>query len=238
VALLTKLKFPLTAPATVGANCTVTGSDWFGLKDSPGEMPLTVKPAPEIFEEVMVTLALPVFVKVAGKLLVLPTFTLPKLKLETLNVNSSVPATPVPLRPITYGELGASLDSEIEPVTAPAPVGVKTALNVALLPAGIVKGALRPLIWNPVPVTVPCEITRFAVPPFVTVIVWELLFPTVTLPNGAFEGIAAICGCVPVPLNAIVNGEFGALLATETLPLALPTEAGENCAVKLMLCPG
>jgi hypothetical protein len=172
----------------------VTGNDWFGLKDSPGEMPLTVKPAPEIFEEVMVTLALPVFVKVAGKLLVLPTFTLPKLKLETLNVNSSVPATPVPLRPITYGEFGASLDSEIEPVTAPAPVGVKTALNVALLPAGIVKGALRPLIWNPLPVTVPCEITRFAVPPFVTVIVCELLFPTVTLPKGAFDGIAVICG--------------------------------------------
>jgi hypothetical protein len=192
--LLTKLRFPLTAPATVGANCTVTGSDWFGLKDSPGEMPLTVKPAPEIFVEVMVTFALPVFVKVAGKLLVLPTFTLPKLKLETLNVKSSVPATPVPLRPIIYGEFGASLDSEIEPVTAPAPVGVKTALNVALLPAGIVRGALRPVMWNPLPVTVPCEITRFAVPPFDTVIVCELLFPTVTLPNGAFEGIAAICG--------------------------------------------
>jgi len=41
-----------------------------------------------------------------------------------------------------------------------------------------------------------------------------------------------------VPLNAIVNGEFGALLAIETLPLALPTDVGENCAVKLMLCPG
>ena len=41
-----------------------------------------------------------------------------------------------------------------------------------------------------------------------------------------------------MPLNAIVNGEFGALLATETLPLVLPTEVGENCAVKRMLCPG
>ena len=66
----------------------MTGSDWLGFKDSPGEMPLTVKPVPEIFEADMVTLALPVLVKVAGKLLVLPTFTLPKLRLETLNVNS------------------------------------------------------------------------------------------------------------------------------------------------------
>ena len=79
-------------------------------------------------------------------------------------------------------------------MTVPATVGVKTALKVALLPAGIVNGALRPLIWNPLPVTAPCEITSFAVPPFVTVIVCELLFPTVTLPKGAFEGIAAICG--------------------------------------------
>jgi hypothetical protein len=41
-----------------------------------------------------------------------------------------------------------------------------------------------------------------------------------------------------VPLNEIVSGEFGALLATETFPLALPAEVGENCAVKLTLCPG
>jgi hypothetical protein len=36
----------------------------------------------------------------------------------------------------------------------------------------------------------------------------------------------------------MVIGEFGALLEIEMLPLALPTVVGENCAVKLMLCPG
>ena len=43
---------------------------------------------------------------------------------------------------------------------------------------------------------------------------------------------------MPTPASAIVIGEFGALLEIEILPLALPTDVGENCAVKLMLCPG
>jgi hypothetical protein len=42
-------------------------------------------------------------------------------------------------------------------------------------------------------------------------------------------------GTVPEPVSAIVIGEFGVLLATEMLPVAFPTEVGENCAVKLKL---
>jgi hypothetical protein len=41
----------------------------------------------------------------------------------------------------------------------------------------------------------------------------------------------------PVPLRAIVAGEFGALLTTVTLPLAAPADAGENCTLKLPDCP-
>ena len=36
----------------------------------------------------------------------------------------------------------------------------------------------------------------------------------------------------------MLNGEPGALLVIEMLPLALPTEAGANCAVKETLAPG
>ena len=42
VALLIKLTFPLTAPAAVGANWTVTGMDWPAFKVSPELTPLTV----------------------------------------------------------------------------------------------------------------------------------------------------------------------------------------------------
>jgi hypothetical protein len=35
-----------------------------------------------------------------------------------------------------------------------------------------------------------------------------------------------------------MSGEFGALLVTEMLPVALPAVEGENCAVNVVLWPG
>ena len=167
--------------------------DWPAVKVSPEPTPLTVKPAREIFTPDIVTLEFPVFVKAALKSPLLPTFTLPKLRLDVLNVSTCVPATPVPLNPIANGELGALLVSEIEPVTLPPALGVKTALNVVFEPVGIVSGVFRPVILNPVPVTAAREITRLAVPLFVRLIVCELLFPVETFPKAAAPGIAAIC---------------------------------------------
>jgi hypothetical protein len=211
--------------------------DWPAAKVSPELTPLTVKTAPVTFTADIVTLEFPVFVKEELKSVLLPTFTLPKLRLEVLKVNSCVPASPDPLNAMVNGELGALLVSEIEPVTAPVAPGAKTALNVVFEPAGIVIGALRPVILNPVPVTVACEITRLAVPLFVKLIVCELLVPVETFPKPAVLGIALICAWLPLPLNATANGELGALLATEMLPVALPDVVGVNCAVKDVLCP-
>ncbi len=67
--------------------------------------------------------------------------------------------------------------------------------------------------------------------------VCELLVPVATLPNAALVGVAANCGCVPVPLKAIVVGEFGALLTIEMLPLALPADVGANLALNVVLRP-
>jgi hypothetical protein len=53
--------------------------------------------------------------------------------------------------------------------------------------------------------------------------------------DSATEGGAV---ATPVPESAIESGEFVALLATETLPVALPAEAGLNVAVKVAVCPG
>jgi hypothetical protein len=211
--------------------------DWPALKVSPELTPLTVKPAPEMLAAEIVTLEFPVFVRAALKSLLLPTFTLPKLRFDVLNVSKCVPAAPVPLNAIVNGELGALLVSEIEPVTAPATVGVKTALNVLFEPVGIVSGVLRPVIVKPAPLTVAPDITRLAVPLFVSSIVCELLVPVETLPKPAVPGTALICAWLPVPLNVIVNGELGALLPTEMLPDALPAVVGANCAVKVVLCP-
>lgn len=59
-----------------------------------------MKPAPVVFAEEIVTLELPVFVKVAGRPVLLPTLTFPKLRLDTLKLNSWASATPVPLKAI------------------------------------------------------------------------------------------------------------------------------------------
>src|ERR1700693_3794566 len=95
-----------------------------------------------------------------------------------------------------------------------------------------------PLIVNPAPLTVAWETVTAAVPEFDKLIEAVALPPTTTPLKLTAVGDAANPGCVPSPASAIVIGEFDALLEIEILPLALPTAVGENCAVKLMLCPG
>ena len=162
---------PVTAPAVVGANCTVTVADWLGVRISPEVTPLALNPAPVTVTVEMVTLALPLLVSATLSELLLPSLTLPKLKLEVLKPNTLVEAMPVPLSAIDRGELGALLTSEIEPVTAPAAVGAKIALKVVFVPATMVSGALMPEILNPVPVTLTEEMVKLAEPPLDTVMV-------------------------------------------------------------------
>jgi len=179
----------------------------------------------------------PLFVTVEVIDPVLPTFTLPKFNVELLNPRRRVVATPVPLRESVRGEFGALLTSEIVPVTLPAAFGAKTALNVVDWPAAMVTGAAIPEVLKPAPATVTEEIVTVAVPPFLSVTVWELFVPVVTLPNAALVGVAVSCACVPVPFKLIVVGEFGALLAIEMLPLALPAAVGANFALNVVLNP-
>ena len=222
---------PATAPVVVGANCTVRVADWFGVNISPAVTPLVLKPAPVTVTPEMVTFALPLLVTATLSELLLPSFTLPKLKLEVLNPSTLLEATPVPLSEMDNGEPGALLSSEIEPEAAPLVVGAKTALKVMFLPARMVTGALIPEMLKPAPVTLTEEMVKVAEPPFVTVIVWELLVPVETLPKAALGGVAEICGWVPTPVMEMVVGELGALLLMVIVPFALPALVGANCAL-------
>jgi hypothetical protein len=165
-----------------------------GVKIVLALTPLALNPVPEAVTPEMVTLEFPLFVRVTLSELVALTFTLPKLRLVGFAPNRNVAATPVPLSPIVRGEPGALLTSETEPVTLPAVVGVNTASNVVLAPTAIVCGMLRPVMLKPVPATVACEIVALAVPVFFKVIVCEPLFPVMTLPKLAFDGVAESCG--------------------------------------------
>ena len=145
------------------------------------------------------TFEFPLLVSVVVNELLLPTLTLPKLKLDELNPSTRVAATPVPLREIVVGELGALLTNVIDPVTLPAALGPNTALNVVAFPAPIVTGAVIPAVLNPAPVTVTDEIVTVALPPFVRLMVCELFVPVVTLPKAAAVGVADNCGLGPGP---------------------------------------
>lgn len=100
--------------------------------------------------------------------------------------------------------------SVIEPLTVVAEVGANVALNVILLPGAIVDDVLRPVCPKPAPVTLICENVSVLLPLFVKIIGWELVVPSVTVPNATLDGLAEICAeeeltvsasfALPVPL--------------------------------------
>lgn len=153
-----------------------------------------LNPVPETPTLEIVTFEFPLFVKVTGNEMLLPVLTLPKLRLVGLAPNKCVALTPVPLREIVSGELGALLRRTTDPLTVPAAAGANTALNVAVLPAAIVSGTVRPVVLKPVPEGVASEIVTLALPPFVKVISCELLPPVTTFPKFTLVGLAESCG--------------------------------------------
>jgi len=153
VALLSTDTLPVMLPAAAGANATFSVVDWLGVRTVPEVTPLTLNAVPVTVTLEIVTFEFPLFVSAALNELLLPTFTLPKLKLVGLAPSRKVGATPVPLREIASGEPGALLTSEMDPLAAPAAPGEKTVLNVTLVLAAIVSGTVRPVMLKPVPET-------------------------------------------------------------------------------------
>jgi hypothetical protein len=67
-----------------------------------------------------------------------------------------------------------------------------------------------------------------------------LVLPTATSPKFMLVGFTPNCktGASPLPDRETVVGEFVASLTIERLPTAAPGEAGTNCTLKELLCPG
>jgi len=233
-ALLVSEMLPEALPEEVGAK-TALNVALLPAETVWGEKPVILNPAPVALPCEIVRFALPVFFRVIVCELLLPVTTLPKATLDGVTVSCG--CAPVPLRTIAVGEPGALLVSEMLPEALPEEVGVKTALNVALLPGEIV-WAEKPVTLNPLPATLSCETVRLALPVFVRVTVCELLLPTATAPKLTLDGATVSCGCVPVPLRAMVVGEPDAFVASEMLPEALPEEVGVKTALNVVLLPG
>ena len=98
------------------------------------------------------TLVPPVLVTVSERDLLLPTVTLPKLRL--VGFAPSVPgATPVPDNGMLRVGLEALDVTVTLPLALPADDGANETVNVALWPAVKVTGAVIPLKLNPLPLT-------------------------------------------------------------------------------------
>jgi hypothetical protein len=84
LALLATVTLPLTLPVAAGANVTFSVTTCPGVMIWPLLTPVGVNPAPEIETLETVTLELPELVKFTLKMLLLPTFTLPKVRVDVL----------------------------------------------------------------------------------------------------------------------------------------------------------
>ena len=190
-ALLTRDTLPLTLPLDEGAKMTVMVVDCPTASVTGNEIPPMPKPLPVTLPCVIVRLAVPVLLKETLRLLVVPSVTLPKLMLVGFVV--SCPCVPVPLSEMVVGELDASLMSETLPVALPAAVGAKVAVKDVLCPVVRVRGSVRPLIENPLPVTLAWVIVRLAVPELLKLTVRLLVVPTLTLPKLTLVGLGVNC---------------------------------------------
>ena len=164
MALLVIETLPLSLSAPAGLNCTLN------IVLCPAESvmgtpaPTSAKSVPVIPTCEMVTLALPVLVRVTDFAALLPALTLPKLRVLALTESVWVAAVLLPVRETVDGEELALLTSDKVPVTLPAVCGAKTTVNDVLLPAEMLAGRVRPLMLKPLPVRFAWERVSVALP--------------------------------------------------------------------------
>jgi len=136
--------FPLTAPADVGLNETLKVALRPAASVTGVAIPLKLNPVPLAPTWEIVTLDPPVFVTVSDKVCLLPTCTLPKLRL--LGFDPSAP-TETPLPESAMLKFGFELSELIvtEPFEVPVVCGAKATVNVMLWFAFSARGAVMPL---------------------------------------------------------------------------------------------
>ena len=136
---------PVALPVVVGLKFAVNVAEAPALIVIGIDAPLRLKPVPLAVADVIVSVALPEFVRFTVCVPVEPTFTLPKLTLGLPIVSCAWPAVAVPVIAICSGEFGALLEIATLPFAVPAAVGANFTPNEALEPAAIVVGVESPV---------------------------------------------------------------------------------------------
>lgn len=144
---------PLPLPAVVGVNTTWKVVFCPAPNVTGVVTPLKVNPVPLAAICEIVTVVPPVFVTVSRSDELLPTVTLPKLRLEGFEVRTPT-ETPLAESGMPSDGLDAFDVTVTLPVAAPAAVGLNTTWKVVLCPAPTVMGVVTPFKLNPVPLMV------------------------------------------------------------------------------------
>ena len=135
---------PVGVPDVVGVNTTLNDLLAPAAKVNGKVIPLKLNPEPVTFACETVTADPPLLVTVSVKVWLLPTTTLPKVKLGALA--ASVPGVvPEPDNGTASDGFDASLVIASELFALPPALGVNTTLNDVLLPAFTVIGKVSPV---------------------------------------------------------------------------------------------
>lgn len=235
-ALLTSEILPVALPAACGANCALKVVDAPGFMESGRLTVLVLNPVPVTLNCVMVSTPVPGLISCNVWVFGEPIVTLPKLTVAGVTVSAA--CTPVAVMATTVLDPCEVLTVTL-PVTVSAAFGANVRLRVAVCPAVKVIGVVMPLGLTSLALTVICEMLTVEFPTFVIVTLFALELPAFTFPKLKLVGEAVMLteAAVPVPLNTTEFGEFGALLATNTLPARLPAVVGANKTLNVALCP-
>jgi len=146
-----------------------------------------------------------------------------------------VACVPVPVRLSSAGEFEALLTKDIVPEVAPLACGENVTVKVADCPEAKVTGNEMPERANSLLVEL-AEVTVTEAPLAVMLPFIAECDPTVTLPKARVDGdTASVPAAAPVPVSAMLSGEFDAFDTTDKVPLAAPLAVGAKVAVKVTL---
>jgi hypothetical protein len=120
--------------------------------------------------------------------LVTPTVTFPKLTLE--GVTEICACIPVPVREIVAGEFVALLTTVTLPARLPVEVGANVTLKEVDWPAARLSGSVIPLVLNPVPAALICEMEALEFPVLEIVTLCVALEPVPRFPKFSDAGDA------------------------------------------------
>ena len=236
-ALLPIDRLPLAAPPDCGVKVTLNVVLWPAARAIGKVRPLKAKPVPVKFACVIVRLEPPALVRVSEMVCGEPACTLPKFRLDGVEVSVPAVATLAASGTLSVG-LEALLAIERLPLAAPLDCELKVTLNTVLWPAARVTGRFKPVIAKPAPETFAWDTITLEPPELVRVSEMVCGVPACTLPKFRLDGVEVSDPAVTaLPESGTASVPFDASLANDTAALAAPPDCGLKVTLKAALWP-